>query len=60
MGLGKNMKNRQIDIKTTKQVRIDTGYHTLLKIKAATDRKTIKQLLEEVITEILGVPNDNN
>lgn len=45
------MENRQIDKKLTKQVRIDTGYHTLLKIKAAKEGVAIKTLLEGYIAE---------
>lgn len=52
------MKSRQSYQKTTKQVRIDTGLHTLLKIKATKDGTTIKGLLEDVLTELLEVKND--
>lgn len=37
----------------TKQIRIDTGYHTLLKIKAAKSGMSIKTLLEGYIINIL-------
>jgi|GEM_PF-5950528 len=43
--------SRQIDSKTTKQVRIDSGYHRILKVEASRDGKTIKELLEEYIVE---------
>jgi len=45
------MKNRQIDTKLTKQVRIDTGLHQLLKIKSAKAGVPIKTLLEGYIAE---------
>jgi len=49
------MQNRQIDQKTTKQVRIDAGLHQLLKIKASTLGIQIKTLLEEYLADLLGV-----
>ncbi|EKE05104.1 MAG: hypothetical protein ACD_19C00426G0126 [uncultured bacterium] len=51
------MTNRQIDIKTTKQVRIDYGWHRLLKIRAVEDGKTIKEVLEELLSKYLEVKN---
>lgn len=47
------MKKLQNDKNLTKQVRIDTGYHTLLKIKAAKSGISIKTLLEGLIIEDL-------
>lgn len=52
------MQNRQIDTKKTKQIRIDTELHRLLKIKAAQDKTTIKALLEGVLSEILSVEKE--
>lgn len=49
------MKNRQVDKKTTKQVRIDIGLHELLKIRAATGNTTIKTLIEGCLAELLEV-----
>lgn len=49
------MRNRQIDRKTTKQVRIDAGLHRELKIKAATEKTTIKALIEGVLADLLEV-----
>lgn len=46
--------SRQIDKKTTKQVRIDAELHRLLKIKAATEKTTIRTLVEEGLAEVLG------
>ena len=54
------MKNRKIEQKQTKQVVIDAGLHQLLKIEAAKARKTIKELLEGHLTEILEVKSDQN
>lgn len=47
--------NRQIDKKLTMQVRIDSGLHKLLKIKAATEKTSIKALIEGVVADILEV-----
>lgn len=49
------MKSQQSDKKTTKQVRIDEGLHQLLKIKAATEKTTIRSLLEGYLAELLSV-----
>ena len=49
------MQKRQIDKKTTKQVRIDAGLHQLLKIKAAEQGESIKGLLEGYLADILAV-----
>lgn len=54
----KTKQNRQIDNKPTKQVRIDSGLHYLLKIKATTEKTTIKNLLEGCAAELLEVNND--
>lgn len=49
------MKNLQSDKNLTKQVRIDTGYHTLLKIKAAKAGMSIKTLLEGYLADLLTI-----
>ena len=49
---------RQSDNKITKQVRIDAGMHRLLKIKAAESERTIRELLEEVLTELLAIESE--
>lgn len=54
------MRSRQIDRKTTKQVRIDAGLHQLLKIKAAKSEMSIKTLLEEYIAEGLKDETSGN
>ena len=38
-----------VDNKPTKQVRIDSGLHQLLKVKAAQEQTTIKTLIEGVL-----------
>lgn len=47
--------SRQIDKKSTMQVRIDAGLHQLLKIEAARARRTIKALIEEALAELLAL-----
>ncbi len=49
------MKNRQIDQKTTRQVRIDKGLHKMLKIYAAESGMTIKALLEDYLSDLLAI-----
>lgn len=53
-----NMQNRQIDNKSTKQVRIDAGLHQRLKIKAAESSVPIKELLEDYLSELLEVKGE--
>jgi len=48
------MNNLQIDKKSTKQIRIDSGLHQLLKIKAAKSGVTIKTLLEGFLADLLA------
>jgi predicted HicB family RNase H-like nuclease len=48
------MNNRQIDQRTTKQIRIDAGLHQLLKIKAAKSGMSIKTLLEGYVVDGLA------
>lgn len=40
------MASRKIDTKTTKQLRVDTGLHTMLKVASAKLSVTIKELSE--------------
>jgi len=47
----------KIDKKITKQVRIDTGMHTILKIEAARQGESLKVLLERYLAE--GLDRDN-
>lgn len=49
------MKNRQIDRKSTKQIRIDAGLHQLLKLKATEAGESIKTFLEGILADVLGV-----
>lgn len=49
------MQNRQIDKKSTKQIRIDAGLHKLLKLRATEAETSIKELLEEFLAERLEV-----
>lgn len=52
------MQNRQIDNKTTKQIRIDAGLHQLLKVYASKSGVTIKALLEDYLSDLLSVDKD--
>ena len=50
--------NRQIDKKTTKQVRIDAGLHQMLKVKAAKAGVSIRTLLEGYLANLLELKNE--
>ncbi len=54
----KQMTNRQIDKKTTKQVRIDAGLHQMLKIKSAKAGVSIRTLLEGYLANLLAVKKE--
>lgn len=54
------MENRQIDNKTTKQIRIDAGLHHLVKLHATKLRKSIKELVEECLSELLDITKGLN
>ena len=47
-----NMGNPQIHTKTTKEVRIDCGVHKILKTEASKAGKSIKEYLEDHLTDI--------
>ena len=47
--------SKKVDKKTTKQVRIDSGLHRLLKIEAARSGISIKELVEGALAELLAV-----
>lgn len=51
----KNAKSRQIDTKLTKQVRIDAGWHQLIKIRASERNISIKELIQEGFEEQFAV-----
>ena len=53
-------ESRLIDKKTTKQVRIDAGWHHELKILAAKQTKTIRELVEACLAEALADFNEEN
>ncbi len=44
-----------VDKKSSIQVRIDIGLHQLLKIKAAKSGRTIRELVEEGLSEVLAI-----
>ena len=48
------MQKRQIDIKKTKQVRIDSVWHHLAKMRAAEEKTTIRELVERGLAEVLS------
>ena len=56
--LTKNMKSKQSYKNITTQVRIDSGLHQLLKIKAAKSSTTIRALVEGCLAELLEVKSE--
>jgi len=48
--LGTNMDSKQVDNKNTKQIRIDSGWHKLLKIDAAKAGISIRELVEACLS----------
>ena len=55
MGMQKKVTSQQSDINKTKQIRVDATLHKLLKIKAATEKTSIKALTEGILAELLEV-----
>ncbi len=51
---------KQINKKPTTLVRIDAELHRLLKIKAATEKTTIRVLIEGCLADLLSVDGSNN
>lgn len=49
------MKSKQINNKSTKLVRLDTGLHTMLKLKAFKSSMTIKEALGECVEEYVSL-----
>ena len=53
----KGLVSKQIDKKRTKQIRIDVGYHKLIKVYAANEGKSIKGLVEGILADSLPFIN---
>lgn len=51
----KNDKSKQVNKNSTVLVRIDAGLHYLLKIRAAESGRTIRELVEEGLTDVLAL-----
>ena len=49
----KKVTSQQSDINKTKQIRVDASLHKLLKIKAATEKTSIKALTEDILAEVV-------
>jgi len=54
----KKVESRQIDKKSSKQVRIDSELHRLAKIRAAESGTTIKTVVEQGLAEVLSVNSE--
>ncbi|MEK7498183.1 MAG: hypothetical protein AAB656_04685 [Patescibacteria group bacterium] len=49
---------RQSYQRTTKQVRIDSGLHKQLKVRAAMAEMTLREFIEGSLLELIDVKND--
>ena len=49
--------NKQVNKKLTKLVRIDAGWHKILKLKATAGGESIKELLERIFADVI-TPED--
>ena len=47
--------SRQIDKKATRQIRINSNLHRILKVKSARLEITIKKFAEKILTDELGI-----
>ena len=47
--------SKQVNKNLTKLVRIDAGYHKLLKLRATNECRSIKELVENILSEVLCV-----
>ena len=53
------MENRQIDIKKTKQIRVDQELHQLAKLLAVKRRESLKTLTERALEQLLEGENSH-
>lgn len=58
--MGKKNKSKQINKNKTALVRIDAELHQELKIKAATEKTSIKTLVESSLAELLAIEGGTN
>lgn len=49
--------DKQVNTKLTKLVRIDAGWHKILKLKATASGESIKEFLEQIFAEVI-TPED--
>lgn len=59
MEMKKKIESKQVNKKSTSLVRIDAELHRRLKIMAATEKTSIKTLIEGVIAELLTLVRRN-
>jgi len=53
----KNNNYQKSDKKPTKQIRIDSGLHCLLKKSAKEQGESMKSLIEDALSELLAIDN---
>ena len=49
-----------VDKKNTKQIRIDSGIHKLVKVEAARLSRTIRSLVEESLADLLAIQKQDS
>lgn len=52
--------SKQVNKNLTKLVRIDAGYHKLLKLRATNECRSIKELIEVILGDVLSLETANN
>lgn len=52
--------SKQVNKNLTKLVRIDAGYHKLLKLRATNECRSIKELIEDILGDVLSLETVNN
>lgn len=52
--------SKQVNKNLTKLVRIDAGYHKMLKLRATNAGRSIKELVEGILSDALAVEDCEN
>jgi hypothetical protein len=55
----KKTKGKQVNQRSTKPVRIDSGIHYQLKVMSAKQSTSMRDLIEGCLIELLAVKDDN-
>lgn len=52
--------SKQVNKNLTKLIRIDAGYHKLLKMRATNECRSIKELVEDIFVEALSLETSDH